>query len=300
VRRYLKLAVEAALTHSPLLRLGDRRMRGRTLILAYHNIVADGSHPVGDRSLHLPLADFSAQLDLLERHCQVVGLEDALVPGGDRPRVAITFDDAYRGAVRLAVPELARRGLPATVFVCPGRLGGWTFWWDLLATAREGLPPSVRRHVLETLQGRDEPAQEWARQQRLEMTTPQEDYRTATEEDLQAAVRYTGLRLGSHGWSHAALPSLDQAALALEVGRPLEWLRSRFAATLPWLSYPYGLSSSAVAHAAKQAGYQAACMVSGGWLPTVIPNRFALPRLNLPCGLSANGFRLRTAGLFSQ
>jgi len=300
VRQYLKLAVEAAITHSPLLRLADRRMRGRTLILAYHNVVADSSESVGDRSLHLPLADFKAQLDLLERHCQVVGLEQALTPGGVRPRVAITFDDAYRGALRLAVPELARRGLPATVFVCPGRLGGWTFWWDRLATEREGLPPLIRRHVLETLQGRDEAAQEWARSQRLQLAALPEDYRTAAEEELQSAARYPGLRLGSHSWSHAALPSLDQEALVQEVARPLEWLRSHVANPLLWLSYPYGLSSPAVARAAQQAGYQAACLVSGGWLPTTIPDRFALPRLNLPRGLSANGFRLRTAGLLSQ
>ena len=300
MRRYLKLAVEAALTHSPLLRLGDRRVRGRTLILAYHNVVADASESVGDRSLHLPLSDFKAQLDLLERHCEVVGLEETLTPGGERPRVAITFDDAYRGALRLGVAELARRGLPATIFVCPGRLGGWTFWWDLLATEREGLAPSIRRHVLEALQGRDEAAQDWARTQRLPMAALPEDHRTASEEELQSAARYPGLRVGSHSWSHAALPGLDQEALAQELARPLEWLRSRVAEPLLWLSYPYGLSSPTVARAAEQAGYQAACLVSGGWLPTTIPDRFALPRLNLPRGLSANGFRLRTAGLLSQ
>ncbi len=300
MRRYLKLAVEAALTHSPLLRLSDRRMRGRTLILAYHNIVPDGSAAVGDRSLHLPLTDFSAQLDLLERHCELVPVEEALVPGGGRPRVAITFDDAYRGAVRLGVPELARRGFPATIFVCPGRLGGWTFWWDLLATAPEGLAPAVRRHVLETLQGQDEAAQAWARRGGLPTANLPEDFRTATEEDLQAAVRYPGLRLASHGWSHAALPALDRDTLVIELKRPLDWLRSRFPAALSWLSYPYGLSSIAVARAAEEAGYRAACRVSGGWLPTTVQDRFALPRLNLPRGLSANGFRLRTAGLYSR
>ena len=275
-------------------------MRGRTLVLAYHNIVPDSSEPAGDRSLHLPLADFKAQLDLLERHCEVVGLAETLSPGRDHPRVAITFDDAYRGALRLAVPELVRRGLPATVFVCPGRLGGWTFWWDLLATGPEGLSPPVRQHVLGVLQGRDEAAQSWARNERFEVATLPDDYRTGTEEELLAAARYPGLRLGSHSWSHAALPSLDQEALTRELAQPLDWLRSHVSNPLLWLSYPYGLSSPAVARAAEQAGYQAACLVSGGWLAAAIPDRFSLPRLNLPRGLSANGFRLRTAGLLSR
>ena len=47
--------------------------------------------------------------------------------------IAITFDDAYAGTVDQALPELARLGLPATVFLAPAFVEGDTFWWDALA-----------------------------------------------------------------------------------------------------------------------------------------------------------------------
>ena len=59
----IKGMVEAALAALLGNRVAMHRLRGRRLILAYHNIIPTGSAPVGDRSLHLPLDEFAAQLD---------------------------------------------------------------------------------------------------------------------------------------------------------------------------------------------------------------------------------------------
>jgi hypothetical protein len=40
-------------------------------------------------------------------------------------------------------------------------------------------------------------------------------------------------------------------------------------------------------------------LVDGGWLPPRPDNLFALPRLNVPAGLSADGLALRLSGLFA-
>jgi hypothetical protein len=69
---------------------------------------------------------------------------------------------------------------------------------------------------------------------------------------------------------------------------------------LPWLTYPYGLSSPEAERVAAAEGYAGALRVSGGWMgPANAVNRFALPRYNVPAGLSIRGFDLRTAGILA-
>lgn len=106
MRRRLKHLVERGLVWSGAPRVALAGHRSRTLILAYHAIVPEGASPAGDTSLHLPQAQFAAQLDALAPGHDVVALADALAPPpprSSRPRVAITFDDAYQGAVSAGV-----------------------------------------------------------------------------------------------------------------------------------------------------------------------------------------------------
>jgi hypothetical protein len=104
----LKSAGERLLLLGGPAAISRRAFRHRCLILAYHNILPDGAEPGADRSLHLPRPDFAQHLDQLTRHCEVVSLDAALSgshPPSRRPRVAITFDDAYSGALTAGVDE---------------------------------------------------------------------------------------------------------------------------------------------------------------------------------------------------
>lgn len=299
-RSALKSVVEQVLVRSRAADLARAIARSRALILAFHNVVPDEAAAEGDRSLHLPRARFAEQLDLLARTHEVVPLDALLEPGAPRngrPRIAITFDDAYRGAVCLAVEELARRNLPATIFVAPALLGGRTLWWDTLLASADGTAEERRTHALHHLRGEDAAIRDCARRSGLEESPVSEYAVTASEEELRAALRHPGLELASHSWSHPNLARLTAAELRDELERPLPWLRERFERVSGWLAYPYGLSSPAVERAAAEAGYRAAVRVSGGWLPAGTPDRFALPRFNVPAGLSCEGFLLRTAGL---
>jgi peptidoglycan/xylan/chitin deacetylase (PgdA/CDA1 family) len=296
----LKQAAEFLLARGGMATLAARRRRGSALILAYHNIVPDDAPPIGDRSLHLSMNRFRSQLDRLEETHDVVELTAVRAPSdsSNRPRAAITFDDAYRGALTLALPELARRGLPATVFVAPGLLGSSGCWWDLLAASDgSGLLPSVRSHVLEVLRGDGVAAVSWARSNALPLAALSADAGIATEEELRAAAAFPGVRLGSHTWSHRNLACLNDAELDSELVRPIEWLRQRFSGVVPWLAYPYGLFAPTTAHAAQRAGYDGALRIEGGWVAADAVPAFVLPRLNVPAGLSPNGFILRACGL---
>jgi peptidoglycan/xylan/chitin deacetylase (PgdA/CDA1 family) len=88
------------------------------VILLYHHVADDTP-----ASTSVTIDAFRAQLDYLERGgfnvMPVLELVRALENGDEVPdrSVAITFDDAYRSILSNALPELAARGWPFTVFV---------------------------------------------------------------------------------------------------------------------------------------------------------------------------------------
>jgi peptidoglycan/xylan/chitin deacetylase (PgdA/CDA1 family) len=299
----LKTTVEAALRYGGPALVARRLARGRALILAYHNVVPHDAPAGGDRSLHLPRSRFAEQLDLLARLCRVVPLDVLLEPpdpADPRPRAAVTFDDAYRGTVTVGVEELARRDLPGTIFVAPGLLDGRAVWWDVLAApGGGGLAPAVRERGLGEFRGEDEAIRRWASGAGIAAAPKGPLPVVASEHELRAAADYPLLTLASHSWSHANLSRLDEAALRAELSGPLPWLRERYPRVIPWLAYPYGLASPVVRKEAAE-WYGAAVLSTGGWLPRQPLDWFALPRLNVPAGLSASGFVLRISALVGR
>ena len=295
----LKNFAEHALIASGIARIASRRLRERTLVIAYHNVVPDGESPSGDESLHLPRREFARQLDALQRSHEVVPLEELsrTSPSTRRQRVVITFDDAYVGALTVGVEELVKRGMPGTIFVAPALLG-CVPWWDTLAEpARGGVPDDLRRHALDVLGGDADAIIKWARSASTPPKSASRLPRIATDSQLAEVASKPGITLGSHTWSHPNLCALAGDDLEAELIRPLQWLRSRFAAVVPWLSYPYGLFNDTVQRAATSAGYVGALRIEGGWMPRSPHSSHAVPRLNVPSGLSIDGFRLRLAGL---
>jgi peptidoglycan/xylan/chitin deacetylase (PgdA/CDA1 family) len=197
------------------------------------------------------------------------------------------------------VAELGRHGLPATFFVTPGRLGRHAFWWDRLGTLGDGeVPARIRNHALTALCGVDEAILTWAGTRAMPPVSVPECARSATEAELTHALSVPGITVAAHTWSHPNLTALDDGALEIELRRPMEWLRARWPEALPLVSYPYGLVSPRVMDAARRAGYVGGLLISGGWLA---PGRqqapFLLPRVNVPAGISLDGFVLLTSGM---
>lgn len=84
----------------------------KELILNFHGV---GEAPAGvDRSeapFWIQEYDFTEMLD---------SIKDS---AANEPRVTITFDDGFISDALIACPELAKRGMVATFFVCAGRIG---------------------------------------------------------------------------------------------------------------------------------------------------------------------------------
>ena len=296
VRSFARGAVERMLL--PLAGAARRRpAHARSAaILSYHNVSPDGAGKVGDTSLHLPFHSFLEQIERLTRTHHVVGL-DELVEGRrvarEKPLAAITFDDAYRGALTLALPALVDRGLPATIFVAPGLIGEDAFWWDGLASPDgSGLYPGVRKRVLEIERGRS------ACGKMVDLRL-RPDQGPADPEALARAASLPGVSLAPHTWSHPNLTALPSDELEAELERPRTWLRANFAdrALENHLAFPYGLWDRRVAAAARAVGYRHLYRVEGGIAQIGRLGTEALPRINVPAGLSGAGFELRVAGL---
>jgi peptidoglycan/xylan/chitin deacetylase (PgdA/CDA1 family) len=312
VRGILKGLLETGLLHGGPAALSRVKYRGRGLILAYHNVVSDEHAGVGDSALHVPLTAFRAQIAALRESAAIVPLAELLARTGSegtassagRPRVAVTFDDAYRGAITLALPELVRHDMPATVFVSPRRLGGQAFWWDRFAAEAGASPTSqgatFRETALTECSGDENRVADWASDRGWRGATLPDALLSADTAELDEVARLPGVTLASHTWSHPNLTRLDDAALREELMRSLAWLEDRDGDTARWLAYPYGIFDDRVAAAAAEAGYEAALRVGGGWLPRERPDPFRLPRLNVPAGVSQTGFRLRLAGLLGD
>lgn len=278
--------------------------RRHVAILAYHNIVPKGSEPVGDRSLHLPESTFAGQLDLLVETHRVVSLRQLMTGdlAGSGPMAVITFDDAYLGALTVGVNQLVERRLPGTFFVSPAILGRRSLWWDQLATTDLGLSPSLRSRLLTEKQGRQDVIEKWAESQGLHAKALPDYATTGTLEEVKKAAERRGITLGSHTWSHPNLAALPAPQVKRELRSADEWLRAEFAerAVLPWLAYPYGLHTDQVVEAASDAGVVGALRVNGGlWRKKgALPkSRLAVPRVNIPAGVSSSGFRLRASGI---
>lgn len=294
----LKHGLERALSSVPVEYVTRHRLRGKCLILAYHGIRPEGWAPAGERSLFVRQRDFAAQLDTIGELADVVPLNHLYDLPRRRPRVAITFDDAYRGAVNEGVQELVKRKFPATIFVAPGRLGDHTFWWDALSEGAPMLDEAVRVHALHRLAGSDERVRAWAAKIRLPSSDNLPRYaQTATSGELRTAVANDGITVASHTWSHANLAALAPDEITSELERSRDWLRDEFAGkAIPWVAYPYGLDCEDAHLIAARAGYVGGVRIGGGWHHHFDAPPFARPRLNVPASLSAAGFRARLLG----
>ena len=305
VRRAAKQLGERLLGNSASTRVLGSLMRPRLLVVAFHNVIPDAEEPKGDRSLHIRLARFRELLDWLPDFFEVVPLATIVrdgPPSTDRPRIAITFDDAYAGAMELGIGELVRRGLPATVFVISDMRAAQTFWWDALAHPKEGLSKEIREELLTSTAGREMSIRALARDHSWKYRELGGPYVASTWKQLLEASRLEGIEVAHHTRTHAnaALLSREELLDELQAGR--RELEQRVPEARPWLAWPYGRSSARARAVAMESGYEAAFRIDGGtWrVSDPPPPRFRLPRLNVPAGLTPDGLRLRTVGLLGR
>lgn len=274
-----------------------RRRRAGAAIFAFHNVVADDGVPARcDHSLHIRLSDFQDYLSLIADAYTVIPLSELAERVRHRRSVrglaALTFDDAYRGVFMHAVPLLVRRGLPATVFVVSGAAAAPApFWWDLLGNAG-GVPASIRARALRELHGDREVV--LARHPVNDGTMPPQ-LLPAPWREVRAAAR-AGISIGSHTVSHRNLAALDLPTMQSELERARAEISATLGAPPVEVSYPYGIHNDVVLDAARRSGYTTGVTMRFG-LASGNDDPLALPRINVPAGISLPALECWAAGL---
>jgi peptidoglycan/xylan/chitin deacetylase (PgdA/CDA1 family) len=285
-------------------RMARRLSRRVPRILLYHRF----SRLPAWRCTHA--ATFERQLDYLQRHHRIVSMDEVaecMAAGRELgpEAVAITVDDAYEDFHSVALPLIANRRVPVTLYVPTNVVDGKEWLWPdrVLWMIRETRQVEVEhtglsRRSLETLDDRraawgeiadrllDLPA--GARDMEIEClarhlgvecpAAPTAEFRSMSWEQVRdAAAR--GVTIGAHSSAHDALalePVVVQRRLIADSRRRLE---AELGVPVRHFAYPHGRLcdfDEASVNEVRAAGFlSAASAVSA---PARLPMQYALPR----------------------
>jgi peptidoglycan/xylan/chitin deacetylase (PgdA/CDA1 family) len=305
VRRALKVAAAEAFVAARVHRLvGALRRRDaggtRLLVVSYHRATVDFAASARESipSLFVSTGTLERQLRQLAEAREVVSLADArriLAEGAAaRPRggatrdlAVVTFDDGYADNAHVALPVLARLGLPASFFVATGYVGTRRrFPHDrlfasltelqrrgiayerarlpqpsqaLLGACAERGPAATIDRLIARLAPADLEALAGALEARLGVG--EEDLpasgRAMTWDEVRA-LDAAGMDVGGHGVSHAVLTNLPIAAARREIAGCREQLGERLGKPARHFAYPNGYHGPAVRRAVREAGFELA------------------------------------------
>lgn len=320
-----------------LLRWQARRRHDAT-VLYHHRVMPDPRALAGSiPSMAISCDSFEWLLDELARHYRFIGLDELDVDrAGDKPALAVTFDDGYRDFYEHAFPILARKGIPATVFVITDLVGtpvapfhdrfylSLSSWWrrhsqaDLPGLlARAGIGPEDgsgarlgrRLHGIfrSLLTGLGRPQLE----RLLAVLSAEIDAPPADDDrfrlmswEMLAEVQAEGITVGSHTRSHVLLPNESPQRVRDEVRGSLAELHRRLGPGPRYLSYPDGRFDAGSVRAVATAGYRGAfttcrCRVDGLPSMTIARRHLWEAEVRDVAGRrSPSMLACRTAGLF--
>lgn len=244
--RVLRRAVCSPVVHAgyrAVVRVAGRDRDGGARILCYHSI----SGPTCARE-SVPSSEFAGQMAWLARHYHVVAMDrlaGLLREGRRLPErvVAVTIDDGYLDAYTHAYPVLQELGIPATLFIPVGLVGG------------RPSSPGVA-------------------------AVPQASFVTWRQAREMAA---NGVSFGSHGVSHRSLAALEPDVVRSELVTSRLRLSDELGAPVTGFAYPYGSYrhiSPSIACLVAEAGYEwAVTAISGANRPRCHP--YTLRRIPL-------------------
>jgi peptidoglycan/xylan/chitin deacetylase (PgdA/CDA1 family) len=211
LRRYVKFGISACYwlvckIYKALRRMAGYPEPGRCVILYYHSIREHGR------------AMFARQMAELLRRAELVNVDASIEMKPGTLYAAVTFDDGFQCILDYALPELAARNIPCTVFVTTGFMGQSPGW------EHETKFDDLHEPVLTAEQVRALPS------------------------DL--------VTIGSHTVNHFNLCRVDEATVLRELEQSRLQLEQLVGQSVDLLSFPYGAHNEPVLRAAQTAGYR--------------------------------------------
>jgi peptidoglycan/xylan/chitin deacetylase (PgdA/CDA1 family) len=267
-------------------------MTPRLTVVGYHNVEPTPSSPFehGNGATGL-----WRQLVVLRRVANVVPLGpslEKLYAGGELPRraVAITFDDGYRDALRVALPLLERLELPATFFLAPAIISrDCSAWWERLswafqratsqelawrgqsadlrsARSRNALLNALLRDLKRLPQATRDAAIDDVTARLAPNGSPSYDDLFLDWDECRSLAR-RGFEVGSHSLTHTILAREDAAFQLQDLAFSKKLLEDELTTAIDLLAYPNGeradFSEETIA-AAREVGYSFAVTTMHG------------------------------------
>ena len=271
------------------------------LVFTFHRIARTGIHanPYYDPVISASPETFEGQIQLLASRYQILHLNELSGLSADRfsrsgkPFVLITFDDGYRDNFDVALPILARHGVPATFFIPTGYIEAPRLpWWDHVAYVIKHTRAAsfqVERKVddanpIRVSLGEDPSELERTSaivtiiNQFLAGAIPDESWflarlgeaaRVAVESERLGRELFmgwneisqlsaAGMTIGSHGRDHLALGQLGEKKQAEQLVDSRRLLEAKLHREVSAIAYPYGWPGTFTARTlelAREAGY---------------------------------------------
>jgi peptidoglycan/xylan/chitin deacetylase (PgdA/CDA1 family) len=195
----------------------------RLIILYYHGV------SVNQRQA------FAAQLDSLIASGATTVRADYSGPcRAGQWLVSLTFDDGFTGVFENAVPEMAKRNIPAVIFVPSGMLGRQPDW---------EMEPGCKHAAEKVVDG--------------------DSLRAADSESLV---------VGAHGVCHRRLPAIGRESAGYELTGSKSLLSSLLTKEINIFSFPYGEYNDEVVELCRTAGYKFAFTTIPAALDPTRPN----------------------------
>lgn len=179
--------------------------RPRVVVLCYHSVHATSWISSASPAL------FDEHLGWLSSECECVPFSQihtrATTPTGDRPVVAVTFDDGYLDNHETALPLLEKWGIPATFFITAGLVEMDAAVLDRFRYLYSGRSDDVFRPMT------------WSQTREL---------------------RDAGMEVGAHGYRHPNLMLLSSAEVWAELQRSKAVIEDRLGTEVTTMAYPFG------------------------------------------------------------
>lgn len=204
-------------------------------------------------------AAFGRQMDLLLRSATPTRADRTKALNVDTHYVAVTFDDGYQNVIDNALPELQKRGIPATLFIITEALGRYPDWLSNPSDAA-----------------------------RLQMVVSPDQLRQLRPEVMD---------VGSHTMTHLRLTTLTEERAKQEIAESRVKLEGILKRDIRLFSFPFGAMNQRLVELCLESGYARVFSISPT-LALRNPAEFITGRVSVEPTDWTLEFRLKVMGAY--
>lgn len=268
------------------------RRRGAVLVLTFHRVLDQTGyrHTSSLPAIVIRRRTFAKLAAHVARKYEAVSFGQAAESAPGKIRVMFTFDDGWEDTYTNALPVMRARGLPATLFVCPGLIERTLpFWPEVVSALLARAPSPVNRAETESV---IEMLKTYSTEQREQFiarlyekhaeaygTGIYDGDKTVSWQDIREMAA-AGVSVGCHTNTHQILTIVPPETARREIRDSKRAIESALGQPCDLFAYPNGNTSPETRRMLADEGFAAAFTTErGAW--TSECDRMAIPRLNI-------------------